>query len=131
MFIDIIVFNLCFQKFLQKVEELFTCICCQEIVFKPVTTECSHNVCKVSINSSQSFRNRKIIIYFVDVKNNVTPINAILSSLQSCITRSFKADVYCCPLCRTDLGKDYKMPVNSTLQDILKKFFPGYESGRL
>lgn len=83
------------QKFLQKVEELFTCICCQEIVFKPVTTECSHNVCK------------------------------------SCITRSFKADVYCCPLCRTDLGKDYKMPVNSTLQDILKQFFPGYESGRL
>ncbi|XP_062593706.1 E3 ubiquitin-protein ligase UHRF1-like [Saccostrea cucullata] len=82
------------QKFLQKVEELFTCICCQEIVFKPVTTECGHNVCK------------------------------------SCIMRSFKADVYCCPLCRTDLGKEFKMPVNSTLQDILKKFFPGYESGR-
>ncbi|XP_056018667.1 E3 ubiquitin-protein ligase UHRF1-like isoform X2 [Ostrea edulis] len=82
------------QKFLQKVEELFTCICCQEIVFKPVTTECSHNVCK------------------------------------PCIMRSFKAEVFCCPLCRTDLGKDNKMQVNNTLQDILKNFFPGYESGR-
>ena len=36
------------QKFLAQVEELFGCICCQEIVFKPVTTTCSHNVCKVS-----------------------------------------------------------------------------------
>ena len=41
-------FILYFQKFLQKVEELFTCICCQDIVYKPVTTTCAHNICKVS-----------------------------------------------------------------------------------
>lgn len=36
------------QKFLQKIEEHFACICCQDLVFKPVTTTCLHNVCKVS-----------------------------------------------------------------------------------
>lgn len=39
------------QIFLSKVEELFMCICCQEIVFKPVSTPCKHNICKVSITS--------------------------------------------------------------------------------
>lgn len=24
------------------------CVCCQELVYQPVTTECFHNVCKVS-----------------------------------------------------------------------------------
>ncbi|KAL5021077.1 hypothetical protein ScPMuIL_000232 [Solemya velum] len=82
------------QKFLQKVEETFTCICCQEIVFKPVTTECLHSICK------------------------------------ACIQRSFKAEVYCCPMCRLDLGKDYAMTVNKALSEVLKTFFPGYEAGR-
>lgn len=36
------------QSFLNKVGELFKCICCQEIVYKPITTECRHNFCKVS-----------------------------------------------------------------------------------
>lgn len=35
------------QKFLSKVEEMFLCICCQEVVHQPITTECQHNVCKV------------------------------------------------------------------------------------
>lgn len=39
------------QKFLSKIEELFMCICCQEIVFNPVTTPCNHNTCKVCIYS--------------------------------------------------------------------------------
>ncbi|NXC87955.1 UHRF1 ligase, partial [Cercotrichas coryphoeus] len=30
-------------KFLNKVEEAFLCICCQEVVFRPVTTVCQHN----------------------------------------------------------------------------------------
>uniref|UniRef100_A0A8C2P7C5 E3 ubiquitin-protein ligase UHRF n=1 Tax=Capra hircus TaxID=9925 RepID=A0A8C2P7C5_CAPHI len=34
-------------KFLSKVEETFQCICCQELVFRPITTVCQHNVCKV------------------------------------------------------------------------------------
>ncbi|KAG8454501.1 hypothetical protein GDO86_000933 [Hymenochirus boettgeri] len=33
-------------KFLSKVEETFLCICCQEVVYEPVTTECHHNICK-------------------------------------------------------------------------------------
>lgn len=36
-----------FQKFLSTVEETFQCICCQELVFRPITTVCQHNVCKV------------------------------------------------------------------------------------
>uniref|UniRef100_A0A8C7ZAD0 E3 ubiquitin-protein ligase UHRF n=1 Tax=Oryzias sinensis TaxID=183150 RepID=A0A8C7ZAD0_9TELE len=81
-------------KFLSKVEEVFLCICCQEVVFQPVTTECQHNVCK------------------------------------ECLQRSFKAEVYTCPACRHDLGKNYSMTVNKCLQDVLSQFFPGYNNGR-
>lgn len=81
-------------KFLIKVEEVFLCICCQEVVFQPITTECQHNVCR------------------------------------ECLQRSFKAEVYSCPACRHDLGKNYSMTVNKSLQDILFQFFPGYSSGR-
>uniref|UniRef100_A0A8C5AV47 E3 ubiquitin-protein ligase UHRF n=1 Tax=Gadus morhua TaxID=8049 RepID=A0A8C5AV47_GADMO len=81
-------------KFLNKVEEMFLCICCQEVVYQPVTTDCQHNVCK------------------------------------ECLQRSFRADVYTCPACRHDLGKNYAMNVNNPLQVILNQFFPGYSSGR-
>ncbi|XP_019368979.1 PREDICTED: E3 ubiquitin-protein ligase UHRF1 [Gavialis gangeticus] len=81
-------------KFLNKVEEAFLCICCQEVVFRPVTTVCQHNVCK------------------------------------DCLDRSFKADVYSCPACRYDLGKNYTMQVNETLQTLLTQLFPGYGNGR-
>uniref|UniRef100_A0A671PZS6 E3 ubiquitin-protein ligase UHRF n=1 Tax=Sinocyclocheilus anshuiensis TaxID=1608454 RepID=A0A671PZS6_9TELE len=37
------------KNFLRKVEQLFMCVCCQELSFQPVTTECSHNVCKPSV----------------------------------------------------------------------------------
>lgn len=38
--------------FLSKVEETFQCICCQELVFRPVTTTCQHNVCKDCLDRS-------------------------------------------------------------------------------
>lgn len=49
---------------------------------------------------------------------------------QECLQRSFKAEVYTCPACRHDLGKNYSMTVNKSLQDILNQFFPGYSNGR-
>ncbi|KAM3927809.1 E3 ubiquitin-protein ligase UHRF1 [Leptodactylus fuscus] len=81
-------------KFINKVEETFLCICCQEVVYEPITTECLHNICK------------------------------------SCLDRSFKAAVYSCPACRHDLGKNYNMQVNKSLQTLLGQLFPGYERGR-
>uniref|UniRef100_A0AAV2KWP5 E3 ubiquitin-protein ligase UHRF n=1 Tax=Knipowitschia caucasica TaxID=637954 RepID=A0AAV2KWP5_KNICA len=63
-------------KFLTHVEEVFLCICCQEVVFQPITTECHHNVCR------------------------------------ECLQRSFRADVFTCPACRHDLGKNYSMAIN-------------------
>lgn len=36
------------QNFLRKVEQMFMCVCCQELSYQPITTECSHNVCKVN-----------------------------------------------------------------------------------
>ncbi|XP_053157653.1 E3 ubiquitin-protein ligase UHRF1 isoform X2 [Hemicordylus capensis] len=81
-------------KFLNKVEETFLCICCQEVVFRPVTTVCQHNVCK------------------------------------DCLDRSFRAEVYSCPACRYDLGKNYMMQVNQPLQTLLIQLFPGYGNGR-
>uniref|UniRef100_A0A8C6SFK1 RING-type E3 ubiquitin transferase n=1 Tax=Neogobius melanostomus TaxID=47308 RepID=A0A8C6SFK1_9GOBI len=81
-------------SFLCKLEQAFMCVCCQELAFQPVTTVCSHNVCK------------------------------------TCLHRSFRAEVYTCPACRHDLGKDYAMSQNQTLQTLLDQFFPGYSKGR-
>ncbi|KAM5157640.1 E3 ubiquitin-protein ligase UHRF1 [Mantella aurantiaca] len=39
-------------KFINKVEETFLCICCQEVVYEPVTTECLHNICKSCLDRS-------------------------------------------------------------------------------
>nr|F6UA42.2 RecName: Full=E3 ubiquitin-protein ligase UHRF1; AltName: Full=RING-type E3 ubiquitin transferase UHRF1; AltName: Full=Ubiquitin-like PHD and RING finger domain-containing protein 1; AltName: Full=Ubiquitin-like-containing PHD and RING finger domains protein 1 [Xenopus tropicalis] len=39
-------------KFLSKVEETFLCICCQEVVYEPITTECHHNICKGCLDRS-------------------------------------------------------------------------------
>lgn len=47
-----------------------------------------------------------------------------------CLARSFKAEVFSCPSCRGDLGKDYEKPINSQLQTVLNIVFPGYEAGR-
>ncbi|KAM9338548.1 E3 ubiquitin-protein ligase UHRF2 [Symphorus nematophorus] len=81
-------------NFLRKMEQIFMCVCCQELAFQPITTVCSHNVCK------------------------------------TCLQRSFRAKVYTCPACRHDLGKDYSMTQNVTLQLLLDQFFPGYSKGR-
>uniref|UniRef100_G3TQN3 E3 ubiquitin-protein ligase UHRF n=1 Tax=Loxodonta africana TaxID=9785 RepID=G3TQN3_LOXAF len=83
-----------FVKFLSTVEETFQCICCQELVFRPVTTMCQHNVCK------------------------------------DCLDRSFRAQVFSCPACRCDLGRNYAMQINQPLQAVLSQLFPGYGSGR-
>ncbi|XP_071852986.1 E3 ubiquitin-protein ligase UHRF1-like isoform X2 [Apostichopus japonicus] len=40
------------EKLLTAVEEAFTCICCQEVAYKPVTTPCKHNVCKSCLQRS-------------------------------------------------------------------------------
>lgn len=40
------------QQFLQKVQDIFMCICCQELVYLPVTTDCKHNVCKECLKRS-------------------------------------------------------------------------------
>lgn len=81
-------------NFLKKLEQSFMCVCCQELVYQPVTTECFHNVCK------------------------------------DCLQRSFKAQVFSCPACRHDLGQNYIMIPNETLQTLLDLFFPGYSKGR-
>ncbi|XP_066501974.1 E3 ubiquitin-protein ligase UHRF2-like [Hoplias malabaricus] len=81
-------------NFLRKVEQIFMCVCCQELSFQPITTACQHNVCK------------------------------------TCLQRSFRAEVYTCPACRHDLGKDYAMILNKNLQQLLDQFFPGYSKGR-
>uniref|UniRef100_A0A8D0D693 E3 ubiquitin-protein ligase UHRF n=1 Tax=Sander lucioperca TaxID=283035 RepID=A0A8D0D693_SANLU len=81
-------------NFLRKMEQIFMCVCCQELAYQPITTVCSHNVCK------------------------------------TCLQRSFRADVYTCPACRHDLGKDYIMTQNVTLQVLLDQFYPGYSKGR-
>lgn len=82
------------QQFLNSVQEKFECVCCQELVCKPVTTECKHSVC------------------------------------HQCLLGSFKAEVFSCPACRYDLGRDYTMKVNKPLDQVLIKLFPGYDRTR-
>ncbi|XP_014286176.1 E3 ubiquitin-protein ligase UHRF1 [Halyomorpha halys] len=82
------------KEFLSKVEETFMCICCQELVYQPITTQCGHNMCLV------------------------------------CLQRSFSAEVYTCPYCRTELGKQFEMKQNKSLQAALLLLFPGYSAGR-
>ncbi|UYV74335.1 UHRF2 [Cordylochernes scorpioides] len=38
--------------FIKKVEETFLCICCQEVVWQPVTTSCGHNFCHSCLQRS-------------------------------------------------------------------------------
>ena len=52
------------------------------------------------------------------------------NACKSCLERSFKAEVFSCPSCRGDLGKEYTKPVNSNLKTALNIIFPGYEHGR-
>ncbi|XP_054365190.1 E3 ubiquitin-protein ligase UHRF2 isoform X6 [Mirounga angustirostris] len=40
------------QNFLKKLEQSFMCVCCQELVYQPVTTDCLHNVCKDCLQRS-------------------------------------------------------------------------------
>uniref|UniRef100_A0A8C2IDS0 E3 ubiquitin-protein ligase UHRF n=1 Tax=Cyprinus carpio TaxID=7962 RepID=A0A8C2IDS0_CYPCA len=64
------------------------------------------------------------------------PIDKTLFTVQlflsfvTCLQRSFRAEVFSCPACRHDLGKDYTMSLNKTLQLLLDQFFPGYSKGR-
>ena len=74
--------------------DVFTCVCCTELVSNPITTTCHHNLCK------------------------------------DCLQRSFKAEVYTCPVCRTLLKKNKKLEVNEALRNVLLKIFPGYDVGR-
>ncbi|KAG8540643.1 hypothetical protein GDO81_020879 [Engystomops pustulosus] len=39
-------------RFINKVEETFLCICCQEVVYEPITTDCLHNICKSCLDRS-------------------------------------------------------------------------------
>lgn len=57
-------------------------------------------------------------------------IHPLFVPLQTCLQRSFNADVQSCPTCRHELGKDFSMATNKALSAILKELFPGYEAGR-
>ncbi|XP_047228432.1 E3 ubiquitin-protein ligase UHRF2-like [Girardinichthys multiradiatus] len=39
-------------NFLRKLEQIFMCVCCQELAFQPITTVCAHNVCKTCLQRS-------------------------------------------------------------------------------
>uniref|UniRef100_H9GE29 E3 ubiquitin-protein ligase UHRF n=1 Tax=Anolis carolinensis TaxID=28377 RepID=H9GE29_ANOCA len=60
----------------------------------------------------------------------IPPYYLRYSLIQDCLDRSFRAEVYSCPACRYDLGKNYSMQVNEPLQSLLGQFFPGYGNGR-
>lgn len=73
------------QVFHDKVEELFLCICCQDLVCKPITLTCTHNICKVS----WFITNRRISILFLftvhtlDLEEKLSP-NSDVTAFRIC-----------------------------------------------
>ncbi|XP_032673029.1 E3 ubiquitin-protein ligase UHRF1-like [Odontomachus brunneus] len=47
-----------------------------------------------------------------------------------CLKRSFTSNVYSCPSCRHNLGKNYKIEINQPLSSALLLLYPGYDGGR-
>jgi len=39
-------------KFIEKMKDMFECVCCQDVVFRPVTTNCGHNTCQSCLKRS-------------------------------------------------------------------------------
>ncbi|XP_075067919.1 E3 ubiquitin-protein ligase UHRF1-like [Mixophyes fleayi] len=73
-------------KFISKVEETFLCICCQEVVYEPITTECLHNICKNCLDRSfkASVHSCPACRYDLGVNYNMCvnkPLQAILIQL--------------------------------------------------
>ncbi|XP_030761306.1 E3 ubiquitin-protein ligase UHRF1-like [Sitophilus oryzae] len=50
------------KAFLDKVEEIFQCIICIELVFNPVTLKCRHNLCQICLK--ESFKHSESDSYF-------------------------------------------------------------------
>lgn len=115
------------------------CICCQELACQPVTTPCAHNICKVCRTALPPFIctmqwgeggcEREVQGRYLWVLCWPT-YSSPPFPFQSCLQRSFKAEVFSCPNCRHTLQKDLAMRVNTKLQQILINLFPGYEAGR-
>lgn len=40
-------------KYLEELRKIFECICCQDLVFKPVTTPCKHNFCNTCYKNAR------------------------------------------------------------------------------
>nr|CAI5853739.1 unnamed protein product [Callosobruchus analis] len=43
------------EHFLSVVQDVFMCVCCQDVVRIPITTECKHNVCRDCLRKSFAF----------------------------------------------------------------------------
>ncbi|TRZ03334.1 hypothetical protein DNTS_027491 [Danionella cerebrum] len=65
-------------RFINKVEEVFLCICCQEVVYQPITTECQHNICRAEVYTCPACRYDLGKSYQMTVNK---PLQAILSQL--------------------------------------------------
>lgn len=120
----LLIANFYFQKFLTEIQEQFKCICCQELLYQPVTTDCKHNICLVSLIKKFLLIQNALIIFF-SLSLTVTYVFP-----KACLKRSFSAEVYNCPMCRHELGKEFKMKVNEHLAAALQHLFAGYEAGR-
>lgn len=96
--------------FFKKLEDVFACAICQQVVHRPVTLACNHTLCMVSASRML-------------MRNGFT-----FRSFQACIQRSKAAECDNCPSCRQPMGED--MAVNEELKAALESLLPGYAKGR-
>lgn len=82
------------QSFLSKVEDQFMCVCCQEIVFKPVSTPCKHNICKVGISPvCLLVQHSKFVERWLKVLHKMVLVNLQLTLLSKVVVEISKVFV--------------------------------------
>lgn len=67
-------------KYLEALKTAFQCICCQELVHKPVTTPCKHNFCCACYKSAQKVMGKVCPLCKSEI-NEVISVNADLEKI--------------------------------------------------
>ncbi|XP_059177141.1 E3 ubiquitin-protein ligase UHRF1-like isoform X2 [Physella acuta] len=80
------------KVFHDKVEEIFLCICCQDLVCKPITLSCSHNICKSCLQRSFKAEVYSCPACRADLDQKMTPtINSKLSQILNNLFPGYEA----------------------------------------
>lgn len=58
-------------KYLEELKKIFECICCQNLIFKPVTTLCKHNFCQGCFKNARKVMGKVCPLCKGEIKEDV------------------------------------------------------------